>query len=139
MALTKRIRRTSELAIVAEEAAKFGLSIPKSIPKAERYISPNEAAKILNITGEAVKQWIYNRHLPSVKLSNGYWKVKVADLENFIKTRNNISQRRILIVDHANETAQEVVQEVIKMGHESVVAQNTADAMLKAVDLVPNL
>jgi hypothetical protein len=47
-------------------------------------ISPNEAAKKLNITGEAIKQWIYKGRLPAAKGPNGYWYVRESDIKQFI-------------------------------------------------------
>lgn len=50
-------------------------------------LSPNEAARILNITGEAVKQWIYHGRLPAVKLPNGYWRINHSDLAAYLEQR----------------------------------------------------
>jgi excisionase family DNA binding protein len=55
--------------------------------QANQCLSPNEAARILGITGEAVKAYIYQHRLPAIKLANGYWRIKKTDLENFIKMR----------------------------------------------------
>ena len=54
-------KRRMEPMIVAEEAAQYGIRAPAVLPPGERFISPNEAGRILNVTGEAVKQWIYHR------------------------------------------------------------------------------
>jgi len=48
-------------------------------------VSPNEAAKKLNITGEAIKQWIYRGRLPAAKANNGYWWIREKDLQEFIE------------------------------------------------------
>lgn len=48
-------------------------------------VSPNEAAKKLNITGEAIKQWIYRDRLPAAKANNGYWWIREKDLQEFIE------------------------------------------------------
>lgn len=139
MTVKKRGRRRMEPTIVAEEAARYGFTAPEALPPAERYISPNEAGRILNVTGEAVKQWIYHRRLPATKLSNGYWKVKVSDLEDFIKARQDLSHRRILVIDNQGSSLNEMIAAIEKLGHEPVIAHNVSDAMLKAVDLLPSL
>jgi len=125
--------------IVAEEAAQYGIRAPAALPPSERYISPNEAGRILNVTGEAVKQWIYHRRLPATKLSNGYWKIKVSDLEDFIKARSNLGQRKIMIIDAPSSLLAEIVSSLEKLGHQTIVAHSWADALLKAADLYPSL
>src|ERR1041385_5094653 len=50
-----------------------------------RRLSPDQIGKILNVTGEAVKYWIHLGRLPAVKMQNGYWKIRVADVEGFLK------------------------------------------------------
>ena len=125
--------------VVAEEAVKYGFTPPKTLPKGERFISPNEAAKILSLTGEAVKQWIYHRRLPAIKLSNGYWKIRIKDLEDFIKAKQDVSHRRILIVDQVGAASQDLAKCVVELEHEPVLAHNCTDALLKAVDLLPSL
>jgi excisionase family DNA binding protein len=103
----------------------------------DAYISPNQAAAVLGITGEAVKQWIYNRRLPATKLPNGYWKVKVEDFREFIKSRLDASCRRILLAD-TNEASISRIKEILEgMGHKCIVAHNAVDAMLKTADIYP--
>jgi CheY-like chemotaxis protein len=125
--------------VVAAEAAQYGIRVPSSLPPSERYLSPNEAGRILNVTGEAVKQWIYHRRLPATKLSNGYYKIKVRDLEDFIKARRDLGQKKIMAIEAAGPGLGEVVAAIKKLGHEPVVAHNAADALLKAADLYPAL
>jgi CheY-like chemotaxis protein len=132
-------RRRMEPIVVAEEAAQYGIKPPASRPPSERFISPNEAGRILNVTGEAVKQWIYRRRLPATKLSNGYWKIKVGDLEDFIRARQSYSQKRLLLVGLAQSDAAELGKAVGVLGHQAVVAHNREDALLKAQDLFPSL
>jgi CheY-like chemotaxis protein len=132
-------KRRMEPMVVAEEAAQYGIRAPSSLPPSERYLSPNEAGRILNVTGEAVKQWIYHRRLPATKLSNGYWKIKVQDLEDFIKARRNLGQKKIMVIDNSGPGISEVVSAIEKLGHQAVVAHNAADALLKAADLYPSL
>ena len=102
-------KRRMQPMVVGEEAARYGIRAPSSLPPSERYLSPNEAGRILNVTGEAVKQWVYHRRLPATKLSNGYWKIKVQDLEDFIKARRNLGQKKIMVIDAAGPGLGEVV------------------------------
>ncbi len=50
-------------------------------------MSPNECGKVLQITGEAVKQWIYTGKLRAAKGGNGYWWIKNEDLVAMIEAR----------------------------------------------------
>jgi CheY-like chemotaxis protein len=134
-----RGKRRSGLVVVKEEAARYGIRAPLPVPHSERYLSPNEVGRLLSVTGEAVKQWIYHRQLPATKLSNGYWKIKVQDLEGFIAARQNLGQKRIMLVDEAGPGLAEIVPVIEKLGHQVIVAHNEADALLKALDLYPSL
>jgi CheY-like chemotaxis protein len=125
--------------VVAEQAAAYGVKIPAEPTDTERFLSPNEIGKILNVTGEAVKQWIYHRRLPAVKLANGYWKVRVADFESFLKARHEVGKRRVLITDTRNGSMNDVAVAVEELGHQPVVAHNYADALLKSLDHYPAL
>lgn len=125
--------------VVAEQAAAYGVRIPAEPTDTERFLSPNEIGKILNVTGEAVKQWIYHRRLPAVKLANGYWKVRVADFESFLKARHEVGKRRVLITDTRNGSMNDVAVAVEELGHQPVVAHNYADALLKSLDHYPAL
>jgi CheY-like chemotaxis protein len=137
--LKSRRSDRSRQTLVAEQAAAYGVSVPGEPSASERFLSPNEIGKILNVTGEAVKQWIYHRRLPAVKLANGYWKVKVADFEQFLKARFDVGRRRIMITDSTSGDFSEVHQTVEKLGHQVVTAHNYADALLKALDHHPAL
>lgn len=55
-------------------------------------VSPNEAAKMLAVTGEAVKQWIYKGDLKATKLENGYWRIQHEDLAQYLNTRQNVTK-----------------------------------------------
>ena len=132
-------KRRLEPIVVAEEAAHYGIRAPAALPPSERFISPNIAGRILNVTGEAVKQWIYHRRLPATKLSNGYWKIKVSDLDAFIRARQNLGQKKIMFIDAPGPALNEMVGAIEKMGHQAYASQNAADALLKAVDVYPSL
>lgn len=125
--------------VVAEQAAAYGVKVPAEPTDTERFLSPNEIGKILNVTGEAVKQWIYHRRLPAVKLANGYWKVRVADFESFLKARHEVGKRRVLVTDTRTGSMNDVVLAVEELGHQPVVAHNYADALLKSLDHYPAL
>ena len=123
---------------VAEQATAYGVTLPVDNPS-ERFLSPNDIGKILNVTGEAVKQWIYHRRLPAIKLGNGYWKVKVADFESFLKARNDMGRRRVLITGTAKDHTAEIAQAVERVGLQAITAHNYADALLKGMDHYPAL
>lgn len=128
-----RHKREFNLHGISKEATqKLGISPPAS---EEEYLSPNEIGKMLNLTGEAVKQWIYTKKLPAVKLTNGYWKVKISELTAFLKNRGTYSCRKVLLATD-NERHVKTVQ---KLGHEAILAGNFPDAILKAINTVPAL
>jgi len=122
-----------------QQAAAHGIRLPAKPSKADRVLSPNQIGKIMNVTGEAVKQWILNRRLPAVKHSNGYWTVKVCDLEAFLKTRHEIARRLVLIADSRDGRISSVIEAVEHLGHKAIVARNLADAMMKSLDHYPAL
>lgn len=118
----------------ASVATAMGVTLPKQT--GEKWLSPNQVGKILNVTGEAVKQWIYNHRLPAVKIANGYWKIKVSDLETYLKVRNEFGRRRILLAVANADQYKAVIEE---MGHDAIIATNHADALLKVADRQPSL
>lgn len=115
-------------------AKEFGVKLPEQ--SEDKFLSPNDIGKILNVTGEAVKQWIYHRRLPAVKLSNGYWKIKASDLSAFLKARSEYGRRRVLLIMGQPAKYEAAIKD---LGHDVMVALNAADAMLKAADAVPSL
>jgi len=133
----KRGRPRRPIEVVSDQAAEYGISLPVLTDKGERFLSPNDIGRILNVTGEAVKQWIYRRKLPAVKLANGYWKVKVADFEGFLKARTEITRRQVLITDGGNSGSSEIVNAVEALGLQAVLAHNYSDALLKSLDQLP--
>ncbi len=112
---------------------------PKAPTDTERLLSPNDIGKILNVTGEAVKQWIHTRRLPAVKLANGFWKVRVRDFEAFLRARNDVGRRRVLITHALDGRMNVVVDAVRALGHEPILARNHVDALLKSLDHYPAL
>jgi excisionase family DNA binding protein len=136
---TNRPKVRFEIHIVAEEARKYGLRVPEPVPLRERFLSPNQAARILNVTGEAVKQWIYRRRLPATKLSNGYWQVRARDLEAYIHARLSPVAKRILILCEEDRGAQTVTSAIKKLGHTPVLCHNSNDLLIKAADVHPAL
>ena len=135
----KRQKREVSHDAIAEQAAAYGVTLPGEASASERFLSPNEIGKILNLTGEAVKQWIYQRRLPAVKLANGYWKVKVSDFEAFLKARQDVGKRRVLVTDTSDGKMIDVLRAVEQLGHQPVTAHNYADALLKSSDSHPAL
>lgn len=133
----KRRRIFLPQAQIAENAAVFGISLPKELTSNEKYLSPNDIGRILGVTGEAVKQWIYSRRLPAVKLGNGYWKVKVADFEKYLKDKSDVGRRRILVI--ANQDIGQYSKVISDMGHQPIEVFNFIDALLKVMDLQPAL
>lgn len=93
----------------------------------------------MNLTGEAVKQWIYQRRLPAIKLANGYWKVKVADFEAFLKARHEVGRRRVLVTVSAEDPMTDILQAIEELGHQTITTSNYADALLKSLDHHPAL
>jgi len=124
---------------IAEQAKAYGISLPEELSASERYLSPNDIGKILGITGEAVKQWLYHRRLPAVKLANGYWKVRVSDFEAFLKSRHDLGRRRVLLVGTHEGGMTDVAPIVENLGHSAITAYNHADAVLKTLNLHPAL
>src|SRR6266550_2898820 len=114
----KRGRPRGTQEVVSEQAAAYGISLPVLTDTGERFLSPNDIGKILNVTGEAVKQWIYRRKLAAVKLANGYWKVRVADFEGFLKARTEVGRRQVLVTDGAKAGSKEIVDAIEALGHQ---------------------
>lgn len=134
MKKTAKKKTAKTKGVVSVELAKqYGITVPVEKEEGAKYLSPNEIGGILNVTGEAVKQWIYLRRLPAVKLSNGYWRVKVSDLEHFLQNRH--AHRKQVFV----EASAEIKAAVKAMGFEVVEASNMADALLKLVAIPPVL
>lgn len=134
MPRTKRRKKRGE-AKIGPLGKNYGIKPTKDVPSKEKMISPNQAGKILDVTGEAVKQWIYNRKLPAVKLANGYWKVKVGDLERFVQNRQHVS-RKVLFAS-ASEELSGVFGEMNRI--EAHFSSNVADALVQAKEIVPTL
>ena len=133
----KRRKKTSyHLQVNPEEAARYGM---KPVANETRTLSPNEAGRLLGMTGEAVKQWIYRRQLPAVKLPNGFWRVKVDDLERFLKHRAASERRNLLAFGLEGKQGAGLKEAIEDKGHALHHANVYADALLKAADIVPAL
>lgn len=121
---------------VAVRESDLGFDLTEKTPApGDRLLSPNEIGKLLGVTGEAVKQWIYNRKLPAVKLANGYWKIKVSDFEKFIRDRREVGRLQVLL-DREDVVLQEAITGA---GHSVVIANNSADVLVKAADRPPSI
>ena len=133
----RKKRKRNSIKIVAEIASQYGIVV-SDVQDHERTLSPNEIAPIFGVTGEAVKHWIYQRRLPAVKQMNGYWRVKVSDLERFIHARSEVGKQFILIA--ARPEFSGIAAEALKtLPHNSVIAANLSDALLKAQSMRPSL
>ena len=53
-----------------------------------KYLTVSEIAKKLDITEEWVRDLIARKEIKAVKI--GQWKIKLEDLEKFVKSRTNI-------------------------------------------------
>lgn len=135
--MKRKRRRDVSYHLSSGYAKEFGIHIPAE--PTQRYLSPNDIGKLLNLTGEAVKQWIYHRRLPAVKLSNGYWKVKASDLEKFLKSRNDLGKRTVLLAANHIESREVLDSTVQSMGHNIIISTSSADALLKACSHLPAL
>ncbi len=102
----------------------------------EEYLSPNAAGRELGLTGEAVKQWIYQRRLPATKLSNGYWRILRDDLDKFIKERRKGGPRKMLLV---GALAERIAPGIEAAGWQTSIAHNPVDAVLRASDSRPSV
>jgi len=105
----------------------------------EDYISPNRAGMIAGVSGEAVKQWIYGRKLPAVKLPNGYWRISESDLESYLARRRQPSKMRVLVASSDASLAKAARAALSDSSFDVVAASNTIDALMKAVDGKPSV
>jgi excisionase family DNA binding protein len=121
--------------INAKEAAAVGFRAP---PPGEKYLSPNEAARILNISGEAVKVWIYSQRLPAIKMPNGYYRIKLADLERHVTERNS-PQMSIMILDGDTAATAMLASGLEKLGYQVSVAHSASVATVRAYARPPSL
>jgi PleD family two-component response regulator len=129
----------SSLDIVAEQAAAYGVSVPPEQDSGDRYLSPNDIGKILNVTGMAVKQWLYRGKLQGVRLTNGFWKVRKEDFEAYLKARTAVHRSVVLISDSAGLGTHEIEAAADTLGYRALVANNASDALLKALEHMPIL
>lgn len=118
-------------------ARKLGLLIPKSLPLS-RMLSPNDAAKLLGLTGPGIKRWIHTGKLHATKKSNGYWLIKASDLEETIQRRQSDPRPRVLVYAPEPSTREQLARVMKTQDCESIVTQHVADALLKARNRRPN-
>lgn len=114
-------------------AKSVALQLGKKYPDKSQFIAPSVISEMLGVSSEAVKQWIYSRRLPAVKLTNGYWKIRVSDLESYLKTKYDI-QRRVLIFSNVVAS-----KDLPSEGIFTVFASNYTDAIVKVMDTQPSL
>jgi len=116
----------------------FSVSV-SPINNANVTLSPNEAARIFKVTGEAVKLWIFNKRLPAVKMPNGYWRIKRTDLEIFLRGRQKVGRRGILICTSKSDKLLEIIDAIKETSHDPMFANSFPDAVLKAIHHFPAL
>jgi len=130
----KRRRKRANPTLVRDAAEAFGIQV---LQADERVLSPNDVGRILSVTGEAVKQWIYHHRLPAVKLTNGYWKIRIADLEDFIRSSQVY---RYTVMCAIGTGLSGVAGEAVRsLDHECVFGRSLADSLLKLQDVQPSL
>ena len=123
---------------LAERAKARGINVP-IVPSTERYLSPPDVARIMNVTPPTVFQWINKGRLPAVKTANGRWHVSVSDIEVFLMARNDNCKRCVLIAGVPADAMPDFAQVVEALGYQSLMPSNFTDAMLKAVNHRPAL
>ncbi len=124
--------------VIADRANALGITVPVA-SSGERYLTPNDIGKILNVTGAAVKLWIVNRRLPATRAANGFWRVNVSDFEAFLRTRHSTLKKSVFIAGAPADATLEITRAVEALGHQAVVPSNYTDAVLKTVNLNPSL
>jgi excisionase family DNA binding protein len=132
--MAKLSRRTKPSLPNRKVAEQFGISLPE---REEETLSPNQVGTILGITGEAVKQWIYTRRLPAVKLGNGYWKVKKEDLEQYISSKSKAPSRVVLFASPNKDNKELIDRAISSHGCNLVQAITFTEAVLKATAQYP--
>lgn len=103
------------------------------------HLSPNQAGALIGVTGEAVKQWIYQLKLPATKLPNGYWRIRRTDLERFVQARGEAARKRILLASDDKKLSAAACKAIDAAGYRAIVAHNDIDALLKAAENRPAL
>ncbi len=58
----------------------------------EKFLSLEDARKILGVSERSMYRYIHTRRLKAYKI--GFWKIKEEDLKEFIKQSSNESKRR---------------------------------------------
>lgn len=112
--------------------------MPTRKPAPTGTLSPNEAGRVLGVTGEAVKQWIYAGRLPATKLPNGYYRIQHIDLAQYLLNRRNAAQVLALAsTDRALETSLAGIAKDLSLAFAAVT--NTAAALKQFQNQAPNL
>lgn len=123
------------LQIDTEKAKEYGLK-PATVPEPkDLLISPNEAARILNVTDQCVRQWIYHSQLNATKLRNGYWRIRVGDIEEYIKARGQMDRKRVVILCPEAQARKAVIAAVEAGGYVPIDVADPTDALLKTQDV----
>lgn len=124
--------RTKSKFMNEASAKAAAVQLEKQHKDKNKFLAPSEISELLGVTSEAIKQWIYTRRLPAIKLTNGYWKVKVADLAAYLKSKYDI-QRRILIFSEPAGLPQ------FPPNAQIILTASYADAVIKAAFVMPSI
>lgn len=101
-------------------------------------LSPNEAANMLGVTGEAVKTWIYKGWLKATKQPNGYWRIKHDDLRSYLDSREKLSSK-VYMATGNRDLAGTIAAATQNLGAEALLVPDFADALKSFAESPPNL
>ncbi|MBE7465635.1 MAG: helix-turn-helix domain-containing protein [Planctomycetes bacterium] len=118
------------------EAKRLGLTLPAT--PAGRLLSPNEAAKLLGLTGPGIKRWIRNGSLPATQTPNGYWQITPADLEAAVRRRDEAPRKRVLLFVHEPNLRNRLATGLLEHELNLIVPATRTDALLKLAQIHPN-
>lgn len=124
------------LKIDQSAAKKFEIKQPDS-PSA-RFLSPNEAGRLLGLTGPGIKRWIRTGKLRASKGSNGYWWIDAKDLEVTVRRRSEIPPKRVLLFASEARMREQLAAVMETPGMDTVACGNITDATLKLHHHRPN-
>ncbi len=132
-----RKRAWTELTILPKAAATYG--IHANVSKQKNAYTSAEAAKIIGVDPDYVRQWIHDRRLPAIKIPHGHWHIPKDGFEKSIRHRLQRAKRKILIAG-ANRTVLEGRSaDLESAGYETLITQSLMDGLLKATDHFPAL
>ena len=60
--------------------------------KQEKYLTLQEASKVLNVSERSMFRYIHSGRLKAAKI--GYWRIREKDIEDFIKKSSNLPNKK---------------------------------------------